>query len=164
MARHKVHQSEEDHQEAAKKYQKRYYEKNKATILQKMQLKYSIMKSRCSSTSNMALRCNCTNLSLDCVEDGELSSPDPDMRFCKLINSSTHRFLDNLTLQYISRDLLEESQKLIHDALNISQEAEDAIRESGGDGTECWQVILSLEDILLHVFEDEDIQCAHNQS
>lgn len=55
----------------------------------------------------------------------------------------------------------EESWQPIREALDTAQEAEDAIRESGGDGTECRQLILSLEDILLRVFEDEDIKSAH---
>ncbi|KAG1852591.1 hypothetical protein C8R48DRAFT_676099 [Suillus tomentosus] len=115
MARRKVHQSGQDRREAANKYRKTYYQKNKAAILQKMQLKYKT-KSKDSTT-----------LSLKCAED------------------------NNLTLQYMGGNLLEESQQPIRDALNISQEAEDAIKASGGDGMECWQVILSLEDVLLHI-------------
>lgn len=82
-------------------------------------------------------------------------------KFHKLINGSTRRFLENLTLQYMGGSHSEESWQPIWEALDTAQEAEDAIRKSEGDGMECRQVILSLEDILLRVFEDKDITSAH---
>ncbi|KAG1883670.1 hypothetical protein F4604DRAFT_1677415 [Suillus subluteus] len=121
-------------------------ERNKAAILQKMQLKYNTTK---GASSNSASRRHHTTLSLNRHHGAE------DSEFSNL-------FLDSLTLQYMSGNFLEGSQP-IQDALDISQEAEDAIRASRGDGTECRQVILSLEDILLRIFEDEDIQSAHSQ-
>ncbi|KAG1732345.1 hypothetical protein EDB19DRAFT_1831361 [Suillus lakei] len=145
MGRRKRHQSEEDHREAAKMYRKSYYEKNKVTILQKMRLKYNTM--NLNSAQNDELGCG----------------SDPDTRFRKLINGSTRRFLDNMTLEYIAGNLSDESRQPIRDALDIAQEAEDAFRASGDDGTEYRQVILSLEDVLLRVFEDEDIGSAHSR-
>ncbi|KAG2121108.1 hypothetical protein DEU56DRAFT_918346 [Suillus clintonianus] len=112
-----------------------------------------------------SIQSRCPSIELHGViaEEGEHSSTDPDTIFRKLINGSTRRFLDNLTLQYIGGNHSEESRRPIQDALNILQEAEDAIRASGGDSTECRQVILSLEDVLLRVFEDEDIKSAHSR-
>ncbi|KAG2341883.1 hypothetical protein BDR05DRAFT_949432 [Suillus weaverae] len=95
------------------------------------------------------------------IRNCELSSSDPETKFHKLINGSTHTFLENLTLQYMGSSHSEQSQQPIQEALDTAQEAEDVTRESGGDGTECRQVILSLEDILLRVFEDMDITSAH---
>ncbi|KAG2148678.1 uncharacterized protein EDB93DRAFT_1103733 [Suillus bovinus] len=58
---------------------------------------------------------------------------DPDIKFRKLVNGSTHRFMDDLALQYMGSTHSEDSWQPILDALNIAQEAEEAIIRSGGD-------------------------------
>lgn len=57
----------------------------------------------------------------------------------------------------------EDSRRPILDALDIAQEAEEAVTRSGDDGMQCRQVILFLEDILLRVFEDDEITSAHSR-
>lgn len=66
-------------------------------------------------------------------------------------------------LQYTGSTRSEDSQRPILDALDIAQEAEESVTRSGGDGVQCRQVTLFLEDILLRVFEDDDITSAHSR-
>ncbi|KAG2124146.1 hypothetical protein BD769DRAFT_1388945 [Suillus cothurnatus] len=84
------------------------------------------------------------------------------IKFCRLVNGSIHRFLDDLVLQYMGSTRSEDTQQPIMDVLDIAQEAEELVTRSGGDCVQCQQVTLFLEDILLHVFEDDDITSAHN--
>ncbi|KAG1780042.1 hypothetical protein EV702DRAFT_1043405 [Suillus placidus] len=126
MGRRKLHKSEKERQEAAKRYRKVYYEKNKVVILEKMQLKYNTMKHPHTILWNS--KSNDTG-------DSDLTRLfDPEIKFRKLVNGSTHRFLDDLALQYMGSTHSEDSRRPILDALNIAQEAEEAIKRSGGDG------------------------------
>jgi hypothetical protein len=78
------------------------------------------------------------------------------------INGSTRMFLNTLVIQYTSGSK-EESTKAIRDTLVLAEEAEDA-KQKLGDTTSSSalrQIILCLEDLLLRIFEDDDIASAH---
>jgi len=79
------------------------------------------------------------------------------------INGSTRNFLNTLVMQYTSGSK-EESTKAIRDALVLAEEVEDTKRKLGDTSSSALrQLILCLEDLLLRIFEDDDIALAHTR-
>ncbi|KAG2111878.1 hypothetical protein BD769DRAFT_1674265 [Suillus cothurnatus] len=141
MARKKLHKSNKERQEAAKGYRKVYYERNKVAILKKMKLKYHDSTSKHLQHPRYLRTTLQNSESNDTGDSGDTGASDlttrlsePQIKFHRLVNGSTHKFLDDLVLQYTGSTRSEDSRRPILDALDIAQEAEEAVTRSGDDG------------------------------
>ncbi|KAG2746218.1 hypothetical protein P692DRAFT_201868004 [Suillus brevipes Sb2] len=105
MAWKKLHKSNKERQEAAKGYRKVYYERNKVVILKKMKLKYHDSTTKHPPHPGY-LRTTLQNSELnDTGNSGDTGASDlttrlsePQIKFHRLVNGSTHKFLDDLVL------------------------------------------------------------------